>query len=250
MASHLNPYDPPGKLTGPDRIRSTRRRNPNQVEGATEVWHGEGLIADESVVLGYPNGRANSTVLRMGQDARLRSGTVIYAGARIGDRFQSGHHVVVREETVVGDDVSIWSNSVVDYGCTIGSRVKIHSNCYLAQFTELEDEVFLAPGVTIANDLFPGNPASAAAMAGPLICRGAQVGVNATILPYVTIGPGTIVGAGAVVTRSLPALVVAFGNPAVPVGPVPDGDAISSRVRDGIDERFTGRQSAPRAREA
>ena len=67
----------------------------------------------------------------------------------------------------IGDDVSIWSNTVVDYGCRIGSRVKIHCNCYVAQYTELEDDVFLAPGVTIANDLYPGDERSAELMAGP-----------------------------------------------------------------------------------
>ena len=65
--------------------------------------------------------------------------------------------MIIREDCLIGDDVAIWSNTVVDYGCRIGDRVKIHSNCYVAQFTELEDDVFLAPGVTIANDLFPGN---------------------------------------------------------------------------------------------
>ena len=74
----------------------------------------------------------------IGPARRLRSGTVLYAGSRIGERFQTGHHVVVREECEIGDDVSIWSNTVVDYGCRIGDRVKIHSNCYVAQFTEIE----------------------------------------------------------------------------------------------------------------
>src|SRR6266498_351641 len=76
-----------------------------------------GITADEGVVVGYPADRVSA--LR-GQGARLRSGTVIYAGAVIGERFQTGHHVVVREETRIGDDVSIWSNTMVDYGCEIG----------------------------------------------------------------------------------------------------------------------------------
>ena len=76
----------------------------------------------------------------------LRSGSVLYLGSRIGARFQAGHNVVIREECEIGDDVSVWSNSVIDYGCRIGDRVKIHSNCYVAQFSEIEDEAFLAPG--------------------------------------------------------------------------------------------------------
>src|SRR5205085_11118621 len=113
-----------------------------------------------------------------------------------------------------GDDVSVWSNTVVDYGCIIGHRTKIHSNCYIAQFTELEDDVFLAPGVVIANDLFPGFEISARAMRGPSIGTGAQIGVNATILPYVRIGERAMSGAGAVVTRDIPSDTLASGVPA------------------------------------
>ena len=121
----------------------------------------------------------------LGADAVIRSGTVVYLGSRIGARFQAGHNVVIREECEIGDDVSVWSNSVIDYGCRIGDRVKIHSNCYVAQFSEIADGAFLAPGVTFANDLYPGQASSAAVMSGPSIGAGAQIGVNVTILPFV-----------------------------------------------------------------
>lgn len=173
-------------------------------------------ILDSGVILGYRSPRCETTDLTLGRRARLRSGTVVYAGSTIGAGFETGHNVVIREENNIGDDVSIWSNTVVDYGCRIGDRVKIHSNCYIAQFTEIEEDAFLGPGVTIANDLFPGSPESAAAMRGPVIGSGAQIGVNATILPYVWIGAGSIVGAGAVVTRDIPAGMVAYGCPAIP----------------------------------
>jgi acetyltransferase-like isoleucine patch superfamily enzyme len=201
---------------------------------------GDGLVADDGVTLGYASSRSAAQRLVLGPGARLRTGTVLYAGVEIGSGFQSGHHVIVREGTRIGDQVAVWSNAVIDYGCVIGNRAKIHCNCYVAQFTELEDDVFLAPGVTIANDLFPGNPESAAAMAGPLIRAGAQIGVNATILPYVTIGAGAIVGAGSVVTRDIPPATVAYGHPAVPVRPVDELPAVSARVRAAYDARMAG----------
>ena len=118
----------------------------------------------------------------------------------------------------------------MDYSCRIGDGVKIHCNCYIAQYTELEDDVFLAPGVTIANDLYPGDERSAELMAGPRIGAGAQIGVNVTILPYVRIGPGALIGAGSVVTRDVPAGAVAFGNPAAVRRPVADLPVIDKRV--------------------
>ena len=98
-----------------------------------------------------------------------------------------------------------------------------------APYTELDDGAFLTPGVTIANDLYPGDPTSAAMMAGPHIGRGAQIGANVTLLPYVRIGEGSLIGAGSVVTRDIPAGVVAYGNPAVPRRPVTSLPPIASR---------------------
>ncbi len=117
---------------------------------------GTGLRIDPSAILGYPASRNTPEKLELGPDSHIRSGTVLYVGSRIGARFEAGHNVVIREDCRIGDDVSVWSNSVVDYGCVIGDHVKIHANCYVAQFTEIEDGAFLAPGVTIANDLYPG----------------------------------------------------------------------------------------------
>jgi acetyltransferase-like isoleucine patch superfamily enzyme len=166
-------------------------------------------------------------------DGLLRSGTVVYDGTQIGARLETGHNVVIREDCVIGDDVSIWSNTVIDYGSVIGDRVKIHCNCYVAQYTEIGDGAFLAPGVSIANDLYPGQEASREVMSGPWIGAGAQLGVNVTVLPFVRIGEGTLVGAGSVVTRDLPPGVVAYGNPAVVHGRVEDLAPVAARVTGG-----------------
>jgi acetyltransferase-like isoleucine patch superfamily enzyme len=188
------------------------------------------LVADDGVVIGYPSGGERSRELVLSRLARLRSGTVLYQGARIGDNFETGHHVIIREDSTIGDGVSIWSNSIVDYGCVIGDRVKIHSNCYIAQFTEIEDEVFLAPGVVVANDLYPGRADSATFMSGPRLKFRAQIGANSTLLPYVTVGVQALVGAGSVVTRDIPDGMVAYGCPAVPVRAVDELGPISSRI--------------------
>jgi acetyltransferase-like isoleucine patch superfamily enzyme len=202
--------------------------------------------ADPGVITGYPVSRADVGPLVIGPGATLRSGTVLYDGTTIGRGLQTGHGVVVREACLIGEDVSIWSNSVVDYGCRIGDRVKIHCNCYVAQFTELEDDVFLAPGVTIANDLYPGDQRSAELMGGPRIGAGAQIGVNVTILPFVRIGAGALIGAGSVVTRDIPPAVVAFGNPAVPRREVAELPAIGTRLVADSASASPYRLSTPR----
>jgi acetyltransferase-like isoleucine patch superfamily enzyme len=120
---------------------------------------------------------------------------------------------VIREENTIGDNVSIWSNTVIDYGCRIGNDVKIHSNVYVAQFSVIGDEVFLAPGVSIANDPHPLCERCTWDQA-PVIKRGARIGVNATILPGVVIGEYALIGAGSVITKDVPPKAVAYGNPA------------------------------------
>ncbi len=179
------------------------------------VCLGPGAQIDPEAIIGYLSPRRDiSEKLDIGEESRIRSGSVIYAGSVIGSHFETGHNVIIREQNRIGDHFSIWNNSVIDYGCTIGSNVKIHCNIYVAQFTVIEDDVFMAPGVTIANDIHPGCPDSGDCMRGPTLKKGCRLGVNVTVVPYVTIGEGTLVGSGSVVTKDLPPGVLAYGNPA------------------------------------
>jgi len=175
---------------------------------------GEKAVIDDGVVLGYLPVRGGHIVLTIGSGAHVRRGTIIYGGSRIGYNLETGHNVIIREENDIGDNFRIWNNSVIDYGCHIANDVKIHNKVYVAQFSTIEDDVFLAPGVTLANDLHPGCPHSHECMRGPYIKKGAQIGINCTILPRVVIGEYSVIGAGSVVTRDIPDGAVAYGNPA------------------------------------
>ena len=173
---------------------------------------------DPRAVVGeLPGRKIADLTLSIGPHAIIRSFSVIYAGSRIGAHLETGHGAVIREENRIGDDFSIWNNSTVDYGCVIGSRVRVHTGVYIAQFTVIEDDVFLAPGVMIANDR---HPICRDCMRGPTIKRAARVGINATLLPEIVVGEAALVGAGAVVTRDVPARAVVVGNPARVIGSV------------------------------
>jgi acetyltransferase-like isoleucine patch superfamily enzyme len=182
---------------------------------------GRSCVVDVGAVLGYPASRGKDVDrVTIGDGARVRSGTVIYGGVQIGSGLQTGHNVVIREENEIGDGFAVWNNTVIDYGCRIGNNVKIHCNCYIAQFTVIEDEAFMAPGVTVANDLHPGCEFSSKCMRGPRVGRRAQIGVNVTILPFVEIGEACLVGGGSVVTRDIPPYSLVYGNPARVAGDV------------------------------
>lgn len=173
---------------------------------------GPGTLIDDDVRLGRSTNGATRPI-EIGRDARIRGGSLIGDGVRIGDRLDAGRNVVIGEDTVIGDDFHVDSNTFIGAGCTLGDRVRIQANCYVAAYTTIQDDVTIGPGVGLANDPHPGSD-SHACMRGPTIERGAQIGMNATILPFVTIGQRSVVGAGSVVTHAVPAELVVAGNPA------------------------------------
>ena len=183
-------------------------------------------IDPQAIVGAVPGRKIEDTSLEIGPHANVRAFTVIYAGSRIGSHLETGHGAVIREENKIGDHLSIWNQSTIDYGCVIGNNVRIHTGVYVAQFTTIEDDVFLAPGVMIANDR---HPICRECMVGPTIKRGARIGINSTLLPGVVIGEGALVGAAAVVTKDVPPGMVVAGNPARVMGEV---EALNRRVRE------------------
>ena len=180
-----------------------------------KVRIGKGAKIDKGATIGYcPSRIIKDLKLVIGKNSSIRSGTVVYAGSLIGDGLETGHNVVIREENTIGNTVRIWSNSVIDFRCLIGNNVKIHCNCYISQKTKIEDDVFLAPGVMIANEKYPTGQYAEERIVGAVIRRGALIGINATILPGVEIGKNSLIGSGSVVTRSVPDNKIAYGNPA------------------------------------
>jgi acetyltransferase-like isoleucine patch superfamily enzyme len=200
---------------------------------------GKNHHVDESVILGYPPGRKipiSESII--GNNARIRSNTVIYTNVSIGDDLETGHNVVIREENVIGDNFNIWNNSTVDYGCKIGDNVRIHCNVYVAQFTTIESGVFIAPSVVIAND---PHPICTKCMQGPTIKEGARIGVGAVLFPRIVIGEYSFVGAGSVVTKNIPPKAVVYGNPARVIKTVDELTCplgiVDQPYKDGLDVR-------------
>jgi acetyltransferase-like isoleucine patch superfamily enzyme len=173
----------------------------------------QGALIDDDVRLGPARARVQTRPIVIGRDARIRGGSAIDEGVRIGDRFETGRNVLIGADTVVGDDCRIADNTIIEDSCVLGARVRVAASCVITAFTTIGDDVALAPGACLANEPHPGSAAHSC-MRGPTIERGAQIGMNATILPFVTIGERAVVGAGAVVTRDVPAELVVAGNPA------------------------------------
>ena len=155
----------------------------------------------------------------IGAEGFIRSHSVIYPGAKIGRRLKTGDGALVREDTVLGDDVVVGSHSLVLPGARVGSRVTLHSFVLVGEHVRVGDGTWIGPGVVILNTLHPKAPhcrdkALVDRKGAPVIGKNVRIGGNATINPYVRIGDNAVVGAGSVVTRDVPAGTVVAGCPA------------------------------------
>lgn len=148
--------------------------------------------------------------LIIGENAIIRSESIIYGDCEIGDNFQTGHKVTIREESKIGNNVRIGTNSDVQGRCSIGNYSSIHSNCFICELTTIKDYVWIFPGVTITNDPTPPSKH----MRGVTIEDYSVICARSVILPGVLINTKAVIGSGSVVTKDVEAEMVVVGNPA------------------------------------
>ncbi len=193
---------------------------------------GPGSLVDNMVVIGYPvrrglhaiiSGESRGTLKAMdeaskgsliGERAIVRSGTVVYERSTLGPGVETGHNVLIREETVIGRGSLVGSGTIIDGRVTIGEHVRIESGVYIPPYTRIGDNVFIGPRAVFTNDRYP--PSSR--LQGAVVEDDAVIGANSVILPGVRIGRGSVVAAGSIVTRDVPPGSVVMGAPARVVG--------------------------------
>lgn len=138
--------------------------------------------------------------------------TDIGAGTRI------WQFCVIFEKAKIGNDCNICANVLIENDVVIGNNVTIKSGVQRWDGVRIEDNVFIGPNATFTNDLMPRSKVYPAQFLQTVIKTGASIGANATILPGIAVGERAMIGAGAVVTRSIPPHAIVVGNPARIVG--------------------------------
>lgn len=133
---------------------------------------------------------------QVGEGTRVWAFAHILPGAKVGKNCNICDHTFIENDVIVGDNVTIKSGVQLWDGVT------------------LEDDVFVGPNATFTNDKFPRSKVYPERFPRTVVRRGASIGANATVLPGIEIGENAMVGAGAVVTQSVPANTVVVGNPA------------------------------------
>ena len=192
-----------------------------------ETTIGLGSIIAENVIIGFPIEKSLRTLKLLSEfdvnlydiiskgskivkNCIIRSGTVIYETVELGDKVRTGHNVLIREGSIIGNESLVGSSSKLDGTVKIGKAVIIQSNAYLPHLTVIEDNVFVAPNVCFTNDPYPQSKH----LIGVTVEKDAIICANSTLLAGVRIGKNAVVGAGAVVTKNVAPESVVIGNPA------------------------------------
>jgi UDP-2-acetamido-3-amino-2,3-dideoxy-glucuronate N-acetyltransferase len=193
------------------------------------VLHADTVIGshvriDDHATLGKtPMRAANSAVtqeqalppLTVGDNCIVGTGVVLYRGAAIDAKVLLADQCTVRENVTIGRGTIVGRGVTVENVCKIGRYCKLESECYITAYSELEDRVFVAPGVVTSNDNFVGRTAERFKhFKGVRVKKGGRIGAGAVILPGVTIGEDGLVAAGSVVTRDVPPRTIVMGSPA------------------------------------
>lgn len=180
------------------------------------VTLGPNCTVEDYAIIGAPPAGPGKAGLKtvIGGNAIIRSHTVIYAGNRIGENFQTGNKANIRELNEIGDNVSVGTLSVIEHHVRIGSNVRIHTQVFVPEFTVLDEDCWIGPNVVITNAKYPSSPSAKKELKGAHVKKNAMIGANSTLLPGVVIGRCALVGAGSVVTKDVPECHVVGGNPA------------------------------------
>lgn len=193
------------------RISETARIFPS-------VSLGRDVVIEDYCVIGAPFRGQTDEETVIGDNAVIRSHTVIYAGNRIGKNFQTGNKTNIRELNTIGDNVSIGTLSVVEHHVLIEDNVRIHTQAFVPEFCVLRRDCWIGPNVVLTNAKYPKSANAKKDLKGVVVEELAKIGANATILPGLTIGRNALVGAGSVVTKEVPENRIVAGNPAVCIG--------------------------------
>ena len=200
---------------------------------------GDNVRIDDNTVIGKYPMRASSSIFKeeknlpstnIGKNCLIGANTVIYIGSSISNNVLIADLASVRENTSIGEYTIIGRGVTVENYIKIGRRCKLESECYITAYSEIEDYVFIAPGVVTSNDNYLGRTEERFEhFKGITVKKGGRIGANAVILPGKTIGEDALVAAGSVVTKNVPPRKIVMGSPARIIRDVPKEQLIENQ---------------------
>lgn len=147
-------------------------------------------------------------------EAFVHPSAIVEPGATVGARTRIWAFAHVLPRARIGEDCNLCDGVFIENDVRIGDRVTVKCGVQLWDGVTLENDVFVGPNATFTNDHFPRSGHHLAEVPRTLVRAGASIGANATILPGITIGTKSMIGAGGVITRDVPPYAIVAGNPA------------------------------------
>lgn len=194
------------------------------------TYIGANCILGEYLYDFYENRTNQVHPLTIGKESLIRSNTIIYGDVEIGDYFQSGHRVTIRENVVIGEHTRIGTNSDIQNGVRIGNYVNIHSDVFISDKNIIKDYVWIFPKVMFANDPTPPSDE----MLGSVVNSFSVVCAHSTVIPGTIIEEQVVVAAGAVIKGTAKSGYLYAGVPAKP-----------KKKLDDIKNHITGEETYP-----
>jgi acetyltransferase-like isoleucine patch superfamily enzyme len=187
----------------------------NVTIGAFSIINDNVVLGNDCVVeayceLGVENTQTEGKPLVIGDNALIRSHSVLYANSHIGKNLQTGHRVTIREQSVIGANFQIGTLGDIQGHCKIGEFVKCHSNVHIGHHSTVGNYVWIFPYVVLTNDPHPPSEV----MMGVTLEDYSVIATMSVILPGVTIQSDTLIGAGSIVGKDVAKGRVYSGNPA------------------------------------
>ncbi len=226
-----------GAIISPSAILGKNVRIGDRTIIYDSVEIGDNTIICNDCIIGEPlnayykeTGNYNNPRTVIGADSLIRSHTIIYAGNIIGDHFQTGHRVTLRENTILGSHCSLGTLDDIQGHSRFGNYCRLHSNVHIGMHSELGNFVFVYPYVVFTNDPTPPSEN----LIGPSVDDYTQIATGSILLPGVKIGKHCVIGAHSLVSKDIDDYMLAVGTPAKSI----------KNVRDIID-RSTGKPHYP-----
>jgi UDP-2-acetamido-3-amino-2,3-dideoxy-glucuronate N-acetyltransferase len=190
---------------------------------------GKGSRIEDGCIIGYPNitkrrkeETPESYFTIIGEDVLVRNHCTLYQGSTFADKVMINHNVLIREDVEISTQTSVGNNVIIEGCVKIGSKCSLQSFTFIAPNSEIEDFVFIGPGVVSANDpiMTYKRPQIEVVYKGITIKFGARIGAGAILLPGIVIGKEAVVAAGTLVLKNVPDYNICLGVPGRLIGKV------------------------------
>lgn len=199
----------------------------------------ENVRIDDNTVVGKLPMRSVNSIFKdeeklnpayLSEGCLIGTSVVVYAGCKIGSKTLIADLSTVRENVVIGEKTIIGRGVAIENYCKVGSFCKLETNVYLTAYSNVEDFVFIAPGVVTSNDNYAARSKERYKhFKGITIKKGGRIGAQATILPGKVIEEDGFVAAGSVVTNDIEKGIIVKGNPAKYYKEVPEDQLLKNQ---------------------